>query len=350
MRSGPIDASGTNPSPNSMDFMEFVTWSQNIAQAYPNVRLFCETRLSKAFQEIRPNIVAPVTAVTTHRCDLARQWCDVHGVSPDRAKMTLICDGVRHGLALIFEILAQQCRRIAIPQDVYPVYWAIASNAGIQTLGMETFPDFDLQSIFDQMRATDTSVILLPGPLKLQGRKWTDQEFAWATSWLREKAHRQLILDGIYSLGSPLDLQTRLLLETEQVLYLNSLSKGWLHEKIFGVAIVPANDFDLYAEAFRSLPARQENLFCAREMLTSYRHVPVILAKRLAEKREALLRVVKEAGLNARPVERGYFVPIEASVSSLLRNHRILAIPATAFGSKLSGWSVASTLSMTERP
>jgi len=344
MHPGPIDAPETNPSPDTMGFMEFVTWAQNIARAQPNIRLFCETRLSKAFKEIRPDMAVQNPAVTAHRCDLARQWCDAYGVSPSKARMTLICDGVRHGLALIFGILAQQGRRVAIPRDVYPVYWMIASDAGVETLGIETFPDFDLEAVLGQMISADISAMLLPGPLKLHGRKWTDSELAQVTRWLRERGDRRLILDGIYSLGSPLDSQTNRLLETGQVIYLDSLSKGWLHEKIFGVVVVPENDFDLYAETFRSLPARQENLVCAREMLTSHRHVPAMLAKRLAEKREALLTFAKETGLKARPVERGYFVPIEGSVSSLLRNHNVLAIPATAFGSRLSRWSVASAL------
>ena len=262
----------------------------------------------------------------------------------DRARTTLICEGVRHGLSIILGVLAQKGQRVAIPQDVYPVYWTIASLAGIKTLSVKVFPDFDLQSILDQAALADVSVTLLPSPLKLQGRFWTDREFSLATSWLRERPHRRLILDGVYSFGSPMDSRTTRLLETEQVIYLNSLSKGWLHEQLSGVAIVPESDFDVYADAFRKLTVQHEKLFCARELLLNFCHVPTTLMKAIEEKRGALLSLIKQTGLKTYPTERGYFVPVEAGASGLLNEHNILAIPVAAFGSRLPHWSVTSAL------
>ncbi len=46
--------------------------------------------------------------------------------------------------------------------------------------------------------------------------------------WLNEVPQRRLILDGVYSFGLPTDVFTQHLLETDQVIYLDSLSKGWL--------------------------------------------------------------------------------------------------------------------------
>ena len=67
-------------------------------------------------------------------------------------------------------------RRVAIPCDVYPVYWRIAAAAGVATSELDTFPDFDLPKLLAQATSDGTSVVLLQAPLKLHGRAWTAAE------------------------------------------------------------------------------------------------------------------------------------------------------------------------------
>jgi aspartate/methionine/tyrosine aminotransferase len=256
----------------------------------------------------------------------------------------LICEGVRHGLGLIFKVLAQARQRVALPRDVYPVYWRIAFEAGLEAVGVETFPCFELQAILDASASSGTSVVMLPFPLKLQGRPWTEEEVDQAVAWLHEEPQRRLILDGVYSFGLSSDKLTKRLVETDQVIYLDSLSKGWLHELVLGVAIVPERDLDVYADTFRSLQLSQANLFRARELLSGFQHFPRQLTDEIETKRHRLLERLNGTGRRVLPAVQGYFLAIEGSASLLVEEHRLLTMPATVFGSRLVQWSVASAL------
>ncbi len=126
-----------------------------------------------------------------------------------------------------------------MPIDVYPVYWQIASRARLSAVGFTTFPQFELSRILDAAQEAGAHHVLLPYPLKLHGRAWTNEEVATAKAWLCAGKQRRLILDSVYSFGARLDSITKRLIESDQVVFLDSLSKAWLHEQIFGVAVIP---------------------------------------------------------------------------------------------------------------
>jgi hypothetical protein len=159
-----------------------------------------------------------------------------------------------------------------------------------------------------------------------------------------------LILDGLYSFGLPYDTLTKSLFETNQVIYLDSLSKGWLHELVLGVAVVPEEDLEIYGNSFRNLHLSQANLFRARELLSCYRDFPVHLTEEIARRRRVLLQILGETGVRALPAALGYLVPIEASAAILFERHGLLTIPATVFGCRSAQWSIASALPSVESP
>jgi hypothetical protein len=68
-------------SSGSMDFKKFVEWSQQVMRTRPEVLRYCETRIARSFGSIRPSVDVPGSFATVHRCDLAREWCDVRGLS-----------------------------------------------------------------------------------------------------------------------------------------------------------------------------------------------------------------------------------------------------------------------------
>src|SRR5262249_49700741 len=149
------------------------------------------------------------------------------------------------------------------PCDVYPVYEQIARRAGVATLQFPTFPDLDLERVW----ASGARHVVLPCPLKLHGRAWTAAELAAATRWLTGHAGRRLVLDGVYSFGQPLAPGVLALVKTDQVIYLDSMSKGWLHEQVFGTAVVPARDLARLAPVFRAAPPSQVKLAAAASLL-----------------------------------------------------------------------------------
>ncbi len=327
-----------------MTFQEFIVWSDDISRTAPDVIRICETRISRAFRSILPTGADAESDANVHRCDLARDWCEVRNLPSGAAERTLLCEGVRHALALIFTELVSAGRRVALPSDVYPVYWRIASEAGLDAVVFDTFPDFDLPTLLRTAESSGADVVLLPVPLKLQGREWTEDEAVRAVAWLGRDRRRRLILDGVYSFGLPITPLVANLLKTEQVIYLDSLSKGWLHEKTLGAAMFPASDLALYSSRFRTLSPAQAKLRLARDLLLRFPQFPVRLTEEVDRRREALMVLLENAGVSARPAHRGYLVVLEGAASALLQDHRLLALPATAFGSSLDDWSIASAL------
>ncbi len=327
-----------------MNFAAFVAWKTEVKRERPHVVDLSETRIAAAFASLRPSLNASSVSGPVHRCDLARTWCRVRDLPGAFVGCTLVGEGVRHALMTIFRVLAANRCPVALPSDVYPVYWQIAAEAGVTTVAFDTFPRFDLESTFSGVAAAGASVVLLPAPLKLHGRRWSATEAATARRWLGEHSHRRVILDGVYSFGRDLDGPTRALLDTGRVLYLDSLSKGWLHEKVFGAAIVPEDDLGLYRDAFRAQPPRQEQLALAFELLGAHADFPAKLAGALAGARAALLERLARAGLAAGPLKNGYFTTVEGSAQEVLERFGLLTIPVSVFGCRESGRCLASAL------
>src|SRR4030095_5282750 len=147
----------------------------------------------------------------------------------------------------------------------------------------------------------------------------------------REDSRRRLILDGVYSFGLPLPPLVKRLLETDQVIYVDSLSKGWLHEHVFGVAVIPERDFHIYAERFRNLEPDRAKLADARELLTTHGGFPALITREIDERRHALEQLIRSAGLGALTTPAGYFIPIEADPLHLVAEYGLLTIPGSVF-------------------
>jgi histidinol-phosphate/aromatic aminotransferase/cobyric acid decarboxylase-like protein len=325
-------------------FAEFVAWRHQVEAVNPDVRQICETRIAPAFAAICPQIEIPPSFTRVHRCDLAKRWRAVKGMDFMHPRTILICEGVRHGLEQILKLMALGGLRVALPLDVYPVYGRIAEQAAVDAVGVSTFPDFNLSRILGNVATSGASYVLLPYPLKLHGRSWAADETAAAIAWLGERSERRLMLDGVYAFGEPVDAQLRQLLATDQVIYLDSLSKGWLHEKVLGVAAVPERDIDIYSEAFRNLCLSQPKLFVARGLLGKHDLFPAELTKEIQHRREALSKILAKLDVRTLPATRGYLLAIQKSASRLLAEHDLLTIPASAFGCRLHDWSIASAL------
>jgi aspartate/methionine/tyrosine aminotransferase len=293
-----------------------------------------ETRIARALASLRPAVEPPASFSTIHRCDLARAWCASRGMPEAWSGRALVCEGVRHALALIFGELARRGEPVALPRDVYPVYWRIAADAGTAAIGFDTFPE--LAHAF----ATPARHVVLPCPLKLHGRAWTDGEFAAASRWLAADRTRRLILDGVYSFGERTSDGVLELCATDQVIYLDSLSKGWLHERVFGTAIVPARDAARFAPIFRAAAPPQRSLYRARALLEAPRP-PVEAA--LVSLRARTIELLASRGIESREPRRGYLVPIRIAADVALAEHRTLLVPFAVFGGH-GPWSFASAL------
>jgi DNA-binding transcriptional MocR family regulator len=312
-------------------FEDFIALQERVRRDDPTVLQLGETRIARALSSLRPSIRAPEELPRLHRCHLATAWCARRGMPAEWSARALVCEGVRHALALIFGELARRDEVVAVPSDVYPVYGQLAAGARLATVPIETFPALT----FD----TPARYLLLPCPLKLHGRAWSAAELATAAAWLAADRTRRLIFDGVYSFDARLAPAVRALIETDQVIYLDSLSKSWLHEKVFGTAVVPAQDFAAWAPIFRAAAPAQTSLFVARTLLEHA--VPV--AAELELRRTRTLAALAERGITAAAPSSGYLIPIELAAQVALAHHRVLVIPFAVFGGSRP-WSFASAL------
>jgi histidinol-phosphate/aromatic aminotransferase/cobyric acid decarboxylase-like protein len=306
-------------------FEDFIELQQRVP---PTTLQLGETRIARALAAIRPVIAVPADVAKLHRCHLATAWCARRGMPAAWSQRALVCGGVRAALALIFGELRGE--RIAIPRDVYPVYWQLAEHAGVSAIAIDTFPE---------PRLTDARYLVLPCPFKLHGRAWTAAEFAAVRHWLATDPSRRLILDGVYSFDATLAPDVIALIETDQVIYLDSLSKSWLHERVFGTAVVPTQDQARWAPVFRAAAPSQAALFTARALLEA----PVAVAAELALRRTRTLAALAARDLTPAAPSRGYFIPIEIDARLALERHDVLLIPFAVFGGT-AAWSFASAL------
>lgn len=330
-------------SPELMDFPQFLTWSAGARPSVPEANRYCETRIAYALRHLKPALESSDPLSHVRRRDLVRLWCHRAGLQ-EHPRTVLASEGVRHSLQVIFGLFAQSGATVAIPTDVYPVYLQIASRAQLSVLGFTTFPQFKLRQILHAAQEVGVLHVLLPCPLKLQGRAWTNEEMATAEAWLHAGKQRRLILDGVYGFGARLDSVTKRLIESDQVLFLDSLSKSFLHEQVFGVAVVPAQDLECYTAAFCNLVPASAKLHIAHQLLERHPDIPRQVARALDSRRTTLLSSVLRSQNQPLPPEQGYLVAIDCPAESLLKEHLLLAIPASVFGSLRTDWSVASAL------
>jgi aspartate/methionine/tyrosine aminotransferase len=332
-----------------MDFAAFVVWSQQVRHERRDVMVLCETRISRALASLRRAGEGGGGGGTTrHRCDLARDWCRVRALPDAFSPRALVCRGVRHALALLMRDLARGGHAVALPRDVYPVYWNLAATSGVRTVGVETFPRWNLAAVLEEASCRGAAHVLLPYPLKLHGRGWSEQDSECARAWLARSPDRRLWLDGVYSMGMPLGRELVALLATDQVALLDSLSKGWLHEQVFGTAIVPEQDRARHMPAFRDESPGATDLATAHLLLNGAPEAPALLKGEIDRRRVAIEEHLAREGLRMpATTTNGYLIAVEADAQDLLDRHSLLAIPSSVFGSRVRGWSIVSALPAT---
>lgn len=327
-----------------MNFAEFQTYRAARLAAAPGLVDLAETNLWRSLTDAIP-LLSETPEARVHRCHLARDWLTAFGLSESLAARAFVSRGVRDSLARVFAVLARQGARLAIPEDVYPVYGQLADAAGLSyttfaTVPEPTFPD-------------DVEWLLLPNPLKPLGRWLSPNEVASLCSWLAADSRRRLLLDAVYAFDTRWHRSTRALWDTKQTIVLHSLSKGWLRPKVFGVALTPEADADLLAPSFREDPPSQAQLHIARQLLNEHATLPEKVASILAERRGRMLASLPEsirAELETRASgTAGYLVAVQASHEQLRERHGVLSIPLTVFGSQREDICVLSSLGMVDR-
>lgn len=324
-----------------MKFSEFEAFRTELLSTRSDVLDCAETNIYRSLSHwaVPPTLKLETTV---HRCDLAAEWVSYFGFKPAMAANALISCGVRDSLARLFTHYATERAQLWLPEDNYPVYAELATSAKLNFRLFQTLPEPSWPVVES---TAGHELLLVTNPLKPRARWLNDSDVATLLAWLAKNPARRLLLDVVYTFATHLDTATLKLFNTNQTILLHSTTKGWLHPRLFGVALVPAQDVAKLKSMFRADAPVQQNLARAREMLGAHATIPEFIATQLVTAK-AQLR-------NALPVNApalwesdapGYFTPVTAHWKDLLDKHRVLGIPATAFGSTQEHITILSSL------
>ena len=324
-----------------MTYREFQEHRAALLRSRPELVDLCETNPWRAMASLTPRIPERDETVTIHRRELAEAWTRVFGLPRDAMPRAMVSSGVRHSLSLIFPALATRSARLLVPNDVYPMYGELARGAGLATETFQTIPELRIPDRGDWL--------LLPNPLKPAGRWLSAGDASQIKDWLERRPERRLLLDTVYSFERWLHPTTQALLETGRTVLLHSLSKGWLHQQVFGVALLPECEQQSLAPLFRDALTDPAHLHAARHLLTACSDYPDVVGMEIRRRRARMMNSLPSALLSQMtfpsPADiAGYLIAVNLDSEELLKNHRILTAPLSIFGSPRSDYSVISVL------
>lgn len=324
-----------------MTFADFQIHRDRLLATRPELLDASETNLYRALRHLHPGTEQAEASGTIHRCHLATEWAHTQGLPKEAARRAMITQGVRDGLGQIFAHTGKACRWW-LPEDCYPVYHDLARAAGILP---RTFPTLPAPSWPEETPAPGREMLLITNPMKPLGR-WLDRrDVAMLSAWLAASPERRLLIDAVYSLEPALHPSTEALLATSQVWLLHSLTKGWLHPRLFGTVLIPENDFAEWAPVFRTTAPPQANLAKARFLMARHAGCPAKVTQALERAASHLLAELERLALS--PLAAGapaYFFVLQESWASLLERD-VLGIPVSVFGSHREDLTVLSSLS-----
>lgn len=326
-----------------MNFADFQTARETILRDRPDVRDCGATNVYAALAgHIPPSSVDPTVKV--HRCHLASEWSALFGFAPEISKRSLISCGVRDSLRLLFQHYAAEGAILWLPTDNYPVYGELARTAG---LVIREFPTLPSPEWPENAATSGSEILLVTNPLKPLGRWLDDRDVAALSAWLAADSRRRLLLDTVYTFEARFHASTLQLLATNQTILLHSLTKGWLHPRLFGITLAPEADASRLTPVFRDAPPLQANLARARELMGNFSKMPATIARDLTSARERLLAELPASLKTISALDaNGYFVPVTGHWRDLLDTHNLLGVPATAFGSTREDITILTTLNL----
>lgn len=324
-----------------MNFALFQQFREKLLRERPDVVDCAATNLYAALARFIPP-TAPPPGRTVHRCHLATEWATRFQLEPELSSRALISCGVRDSLALLFGYYAREGAKVWLPADTYPVYGELAGAAGLIphefiTLPAPVWPN--------EQPVAETELLVVTNPLKPLGRWLSPSDVAALTGWLALNPRRRLLLDTVYTFETRFHPTTLQLLATRQTILLHSLTKGWLHPRLFGVALVPESDAAALTPVFRAQSPPQSNLARARELMAQHSELPVDISRELDLARSRLLSSTPQ---DLTPLHTedapGYFTPVTGRWQDILENRNVLGLPATVFGSEYKDITILSSL------
>ena len=233
------------------------------------------------------------------------------------------------------------------PTVPYPVYLELARAAGIEPRIFTTLPE---PKIPVTQPNGSPEYLLITNPWKPLGRYLTDKECDALTGWLAASPHRHLLMDCVYDLGAPFHITTQNLHGTGRAILLHSATKGWLWPKTFGIALLGAGHSQ-FESVFRNDLPTPDQLRLAQQFLSTDTNCPSQVIAALQSRAKKLFAAMPDSVRKSLLLDPAclapscYFFPVGVRPEELLRQHRLLAIPGSAFGADWDGSILTSLAS-----
>lgn len=337
-----------------MKFAEFQAFRSRVLAERPALFDAAQHNVYAALAPLAPPAAEAAPSSKVHRCHVASNWGDLFGadvgagLGDDIAKRALISCGVRDSLARLFAHYAASGAVLHVPCDNYPVYHELAHAAGLATCSFATLPTIEWPTV---SVGTSLEILLITNPLKPRNRWLNADDVAHVSTWLAADSRRRLLLDTVYTFDIRFDAATLQLFATGQTIVLHSLTKAWLQPRLFGITLIPPADAATLTPLFVANPPSQINLVRARDLLLHHAAMPAAVRQTLRDAQQRLRTVLQNH--HAIPAEVwlptdavGYLFPVQLPWQMLLEQHRVLAMPASVFGSACDDISIVSSLSL----
>lgn len=331
-----------------MNFLDFVEYKKGLLAENPEILDLSETRVHEVLKHSQYDFHPDDMPEVSYRCHLAEFWLDIRGWSRDNKPRTLISQGVRHSLEILMRANSQAIW--IIPNDVYPVYQKLAEDWTVCNISYCSYP---LGYI------PEGDILLFCHPTKPRVEPLTLGEKAEIMRWLKRSSRRRIVIDAVYDYFGDLDPFIQQLLETGQAIYLHSLSKSFVAEKIMGICYVPEADVEFYTPIFRALRWEGDKEgFRKAEYLITKRYIPMGFASQILTANMNVVRFLEERARRGR-FPKDYLWE-DARTTSYLRvipvnwqkllEYNVLALPYETFGGQYKDLSVVSSLGWIKNP
>lgn len=336
-----------------MTFPEFQIRRAELLAAWPELLDCAETNLYRSLGCLIPEPPEVPENGTVHRCHLASQWVEFFGLPDKWSRRAFVTAGVRDALGTLFSHLSGTACRLWLPEDNYPVYHELAAAHGHRPMSFVTLPEPKWPEAGPLPAAASGAQrewLLITNPLKPRGCALGEADAKALEDWLSANGERRVVLDTVYQLERRFDDVTLRLLETGQVMLLHSLTKGWLHPRCFGVALMPEQDEAEWMPVFRAKAPSQAALATARHLMSSHAGMPGEVSKALRGAQRRLRGALGPLAVQGLAVDSdSYFFPVAQPWEELLKRG-VLGLPGSVFGAVNDRFTILSSLSFAQAP
>ena len=311
-----------------MNFREYKVWQKEYLEKNPKVfRADCLNPF-KSMDYLLKEIEFSSKKRDKH--ELYALWSEVNSIEISKENLAF-SKGIRDSLGILFEMFKE--KNIYIPHDIYPRYFDLAKNNKLKSF--TTYPKMD----WELLENLEDSVVLLTIPFTPLGRLMDEDDIVKIENLISKNNH--VIIDSVYDYDLKNNFKKlEVLLKTERIFWLHSLSKTYLSPEVLGINYVP-KAYKVYFTHSKNNGLNEEcNFRRPYDILTQKSNFSALQS---GEFQKGFDFLAENTGLDVYESEIAYFAVVNKPFEELLK-YNILGVPASVFGSEREDFTVVTGL------